>query len=518
MSRTLATSISISGDSKDEQNPSSASTLLAGRLKHFAWVLAVLIIFLTGVWTWTSGLSGPYHFDDYVTPLNDPASQSLADWQEYLPVTLRPVSKLSYAIEADAGLTPEPATRRMVSLLMHAVSAGLLFLLIVRLTPMSTQGTTLGTTSGLASGAKPGSVTGSATGATMGLIPLVAAFIAALWFIHPVHADSVLLLSGRTAVLAGLFLLASLIALDRSQSWLAALLFVLACLSRETALAGLLPLAVLAASRVNASFRSTLRELAPALLGGALVVAWILTTQRYVNLAEYSFLGRPFWPSLASQVGAVPVGLAVLFNPSALSIDYGIPLPTRIFDPLFLLGAGLYLLAAIGIMVFLRRSRAVAVGLALWLAALLPTQSVVPKLDALTNRPLSFALAGLLLLAAPMLAAGMGRLINRVANRRYGPAPARTILACAALGLLLTLSAATTQRSTLFGSELSLWHDAAVKSRSNARPHLQYAALLKQAGRDREAYHAVLRAQTIDPFSSQVAVFVTSYHLDEVNP
>jgi len=398
--------------------------------------------------------------------------------------------------------------------LMHAVSAGLLFLLIVRLTPMSTPGTTLGTTSDSFSGATPGSTTGS----TNGLATLVAAFIAALWFIHPVHADSLLMLSGRTAVLSGLFLLASLIALDRSRPWLAALFFVLACLSRETALAGLLPLAVLAASRSGASFRSTLRELAPPLLGGILVVVWILTTQRYLNLAEYSFLGRPFWSSLTSQVGAVPVGLAVLFNPSALSIDYGIPLPTRIFDPLFLLGAGFYLLAAIGLVVFLRRSRAIAVGLALWLAALLPTQSVMPKLDALTNRPLSFALAGLLLMAAPLLLTVISRLRSQWASRRNYSLPARTILACGALALLLTLSVATVQRSTLFRSELSLWQDAAAKSRSNARPHLQYAALLKQAGRDREAYQAALMAQAIDPFSSRVAVSVTSYHLDEVNP
>jgi hypothetical protein len=58
-------------------------------------------------------------------------------------------------------------------------------------------------------------------------------------------------------------------------------------------------------------------------------------------------------------------------------------------EPLFLLGLLLYFGAAAGALYLCRRSPAAAVGLALWLAALLPTQSVIPKLDALANRPLS---------------------------------------------------------------------------------------------------------------------------------
>ena len=343
-----------------------------------------------------------------------------------------------------------------------------------------------------------------------------------MWFIHPVHADSVLMLSGRTAVLSGLFLLAALLALEQARRWLAALLFVLACLSRETALAGLLPLAVLAASRPGASFRFALREIIPILLGGALVLVWIITTPRYMHLTEYSFLGRPFWSSFASQVAAVPVGLGLLFNPAALSIDYGIPLPTRISDPLVLLGLGLYLSAFVGIFLFLKRSRAAAVGLALWLAALLPTQSVVPKLDALTNRPLALALAGLLLVVAPLIGAAINRLGAAGAGKlsgmmpRAGRAGWQVAGICCTLALILLLGGATARRAALFGSEFALWRDAAAKSQSNPRPHLKYAMLLKQQGRHREAWVEVLAAQAIDPFSSDVALFARVYKLNEV--
>lgn len=462
--------------------------------------LGAVVLLLAGLWAWSAGLYGPYHFDDFVTPLNDPASQSLAAWREYLPVTLRPVTKFSYAAEAEAGLSREPAPRRAASILLHAATAGLLFLLLVRLAPQSV----------------PQSVPRPA--------PLVAALLAALWFLHPVHADNVLLLSGRSAVLSGLFLLASLLALDRARPWLAGLLFVLACLSRETALAGLLPLLVLAASRPGASLRSTLRETLPALLGGALVLAWILTTPRYLQLAEYSFLGRPFWSSLAAQVGAVPVGLGLLFNPAALSIDYGIPLPTHISDAGFLLGVALYVAAAGGVLVFLRRSRAAAVGIALWLAALLPTQSVVPKLDALTNRPLALALAGLLLASAPALAWG----IRQLRSARDGASPgemrrslatARPLAAiCGATALLLLLTTATLDRGQLFQSELSLWQDAANKSRSNGRPLLQYAVLLRSAGRHAEAREVVSEARRIDPFDSRIAQLARLQRAEEVVP
>lgn len=450
----------------------------------------MLVLCVIGLLAWSRGLPGPYHFDDYATPLGDPASQSLAAWKHHLPVTLRPVTKLSYALEADAGLSAKPALRRAISLVIHAIAAALLLALIRRLAPSAG--------------------------------PWVAVFLAALWFVHPVHADAVLMLSGRTAVLSGLLLLAALLALDRAHRRLAAVLFVLACLSRETALAGLLPLAVLATSQPGASFRSALRELGPALLGGALVVAWILTTPRYLHLAEFSFLGRPFWHSFAAQVGAVPVGFGLLFKPAGLSIDYGIPLPGKTTEPLFLLGVALYAAAAAGMIVMLKRSRAAAVGLALWLAALLPTQSVVPKLDALTNRPLSLALAGILLVTAPLIAAGLRRLRTAWSSAapsaapHFPPVAGRMAGACCALALFALLAAATETRSGLFRSALDLWRDAAVKSRTNARPHLQYAQLLNRVGRDQQARAEVVAARAIDPFSSDIALFYRVYRVEEV--
>ncbi|MCC7463474.1 MAG: hypothetical protein IT480_13560 [Gammaproteobacteria bacterium] len=463
----------------------------AGPARRWRLLAAALAVFCCGVWAWASGLHGPYHFDDHLTPRGDPASESLAAWGHYLPVTLRPVTKLSYALEADAAWSDRPAPRRAVSLLLHALSAGVLYLLVARLQA------------------------GAAAS-------WCARSVAALWFLHPVHADSVLLLSGRSALLSGLLLLTAMLVLEQSRRWLAALLFALACLSRETALAGLLPLAVLALSRPGVSWRAALRSLAPALLAAIVVSGWLLTTPRYLQLAEYSFRGRPFWPSLSSQVGAVPVGLRLLLTPAATSIDYGLALPARITAPLFLLGAALYAAAAFGIVVLLRRSRMAALGLALWLAALLPTQSIVPKLDALSNRPLSLALAGLLMIVAVLLAAlqRQGALWSaRVSRqeRRIRPAGYRRAALGGGAALCAWLAMATADRATLFQSELSLWQDAASKSQVNPRPHLQYARLLMQAEQIVEARAALRAAQRIDPFSADVAAFTQAWFPREIS-
>jgi hypothetical protein len=443
-----------------------------------------------GLWAWSRGLNGPYHFDDHITPLDDPASQSLSAWQHHLPRTLRPITKLTYALEAETVITSTPAARRVLSIALHGVSAGLLLLLFRRLTP--------------------------------GAPPFLSAALAAVWFLHPVHADAVLLASGRSAALSTLLIFAALVAFDRSRPWAAALLFALAGLARETALAALLPLMLLSLARNLARPRVAVRELLPLAMAGGLVIWWVSTTPRYLQLAEYSLLGRPFAHSVVAQISAVPVGLWLLIRPSALSIDYGIPLPLRPWDPLFVVGVLLYLAAAAGMLLCVRRSQAAAaVGLALWLAALLPTQSLVPKLDALTNRPLSLALAGLLLAAPPLIGAALSTLSASL------PAPSRwsvarrwpAIGACAGAALLvMLLTSATADRAELFQSELRLWQDAAAKSRANERPHVQVALLLKDLGRVREAGEALSVAGRINPFSLQVEALSRVLPTREVVP
>jgi hypothetical protein len=116
----------------------AAHRITRGRRRSIsgAHAFAALIACCIGLWAWTAGLNGPYHFDDQLTPLSDPASQSFSAWRRNLSVTLRPTTKLSYALEAETGLSHRPAPRRVVSLFLHLLSAGLLYVLITQQSPI----------------------------------------------------------------------------------------------------------------------------------------------------------------------------------------------------------------------------------------------------------------------------------------------------------------------------------------------------------------------------------------------
>jgi hypothetical protein len=148
---------------------------------------------------------------------------------------------------------------------------------------------------------------------------------------------------------------------------------------------------------------------------------------------------------------------------------------------------------------------------------------MIPKLDALTNRPLSLALAGLLLVAAAGLAAAWNWFgapsIDKPENKISTGASAATrwVATGCTMALLLFLTIATARRAELFQSELNLWQDAAFKSITNAMPHMQYALLLKREGRDSEAWQSISVARSIDPFSSDIAAMSRTLKLKEVS-
>jgi hypothetical protein len=434
---------------------------------------------LAVVAAWAPGLRGPYLYDDLVTPLDDPASQSLGAFVAHLPRTLRPLTKLTYALEASLGLAPAPAARRAVSLALHAATAALLVLLLAALAGGEARG------AGGAAG-PPAAPDSGAAAATRAGPPL----LALLWAVHPIHAESILALAGRSAALAGALLVGALLCHARGRRRAGALLLCAAVLARETALAGVLPLLALELARARRPAREHLRRLAPAAAGLLLAAVWIAATPRYRHLADYSLHGRPLGASLVQQVAAVPVGLSLYLRPDALSHDHGVPLPLTPLSGLFATGVALYAAAAIGLVAAARRGAPlVAVGLGLWLAALLPTQSLVPKLDPLTERPLALALAGLVLVGG---AAPLGR-------------RARVPAAVLSLAAILVAAGFTVARGQVYRSALRLYGDAARTSRANPRPHLNYAAALIDAGRRDEARAAVAAALSIAPLDGRAA-------------
>jgi hypothetical protein len=416
------------------------------------------LLFLLLSLPWFCSVPGVYLFDDYITPLNDPASQGVRAFWHQLGTTIRPLTKLTYGLEAELGLDGVDI-RRMVQILVHTGNAVLFSCLVRKI------------------------CTGQAVN---GLAVLLAG---AVYLLHPIQAEKVLAIAGRSALLMeGLLLAAVLAALNR-RCVASLFLFIASILARETAVC-FLPLLVVLFGPARRRERWLLCALA------LLALCLLLAIPQYQSLAAFSFTGRDWGLSCIRQVSAIPVGLSLYFTPWRLSIDHGEQLASHCTDPLFLAGV-----AIIGLLAFLLTLSRMPVRCgALWmLAALLPTQSCIPKIDALTERPFALALAGLLILA---VAACTGS-----AARKSRPLSVVVLLMALAVAAI-----ATGQRALLYGDELAIWLDAMQKSTTNIRPHLNAATLLIEEGRIVEAQAVLLQADAINPFDADLVAKLRQIH------
>jgi protein O-mannosyl-transferase len=217
----------------------------------------------------------------------------------------RPVTTLSYLFNyAILGNGANPAAYHWINFLLHAVNAGLVYLL------------------GLA---------------VLRKAPLAVA-MAGLWAVHPALTESVTNVVGRADLLAGIGVLAGLLCYIhgaaaagwRRAAWLAAMAaaVLLGCFSKESAVV-VLPAAIIydCAFAERASWRGRLA--AYAVLAGAVAVflavrARILTQlpQPIVGVTENPLVGADFLTSRLTAVGVVGKYLWLLVWPLRLSADY----------------------------------------------------------------------------------------------------------------------------------------------------------------------------------------------------
>ncbi len=432
-------------------------------LRTAPWALAAFA-------AWALFVRGPYHFDDFVTPLDDPASQGLGAFFAHLTTTLRPLTKLTYALEASAGLGEMPWARRLFSCMMHGAGVGLLLALV----------------RGEAARMRVRSV-----------LPTLAVMAYAL---HPIHAEAILALAGRPSLLASTLLFGALLAVQRRRDHLGAALFFLACMARETAVVGILPLLLLA--RREGGLGRAMPALAALFCALPIYVlnARMSTLGRYSLAVVESTEGTP----LARQWAAIPVGLSLWLRPSALSVDHGEALSDSPAAPLALLGLAILGAATLLAIVALVRPAfgrtPVPLAAALLVAALAPTQSFVFKIDALTERPFAFALA-----CVPLALAGLAASTARV------HAGVRGALSVAALAAVVLTGLGLRGRGSLYRSEVALWADAAAKSETNPRPYLNWIASLEEAGRPDEAQRATRLARAKFPWDRALRLTEETY-------
>jgi protein O-mannosyl-transferase len=198
--------------------------------------------------------------------------------------------------------------------------------------------------------------------------------------------------------------------------------------------------------------------------------------------AGFSLPGLDPWTYLLSQRRVVVTYLRLALAPVGQTVDRDVPRAAGLLEPAGL-AAGLLLLALLALALVLARrgaadeqasaSRLAAFGLLWFFVALAPTSSVLPLLDLAMEHRCYLGLLGLSLADAAL---GW-----RALDRWLGPAAPRAAAALT-VGAWVALALALHARNAVWETRRALWTDAAAKGPALARPLVNLAQAVAQAG------------------------------------
>jgi protein O-mannosyl-transferase len=323
-------------------------------------------------------------------------------------------------------------------------------------------------------------------------------FIVALLFaVHPINAEAVTYVSGRSASLMTLFYMSSLLAYAHGRDAckplfifiLSPVLFLFAVSVKEVAIT--LPAALLL-------WETTVRKTAFSLKKafGSQWVHWmllcsigfsILTHPGYRRLISFSMGFRSIHDNLLSQIHGVVYLISRLMLVNRLNIDPDLPIVTRWSPELILEASFLCAILVTGILCW-KKYRWASFGICWFFLNLLPANSFIPRIDIINERHFYLAGWGIIIVFSISIALFFSKFIGK---QQY-------FWICFII-LSLTLGGFTISRNHVYRSEIALWEDTAQKSINKARifNNLGYAYYL--AGRFDEARKAYLRALYLDP-------------------
>jgi hypothetical protein len=442
---------------------------------------APLLVVLVVVAGYAHTLGYPYHFDDYsnirdLSALGPPPDVG-AIWR-FRPS--RFVLYLSLAINAlVTGRTP--AGLRAGNLLIHVGAAWLVGALATRLTR---------------------ALAPHEAGRDLEKRARVIGAIAALIFAaHPLATQAVTYLIQRTASLAALLELGSVVLWLRARDrggrliWASSLACaVLAAFTKEMSVA--LPLLIamlevmLPAPRLPSGKRgsealSRLARVAPYFIVWVLLLAAMSLPTAHRLSGVAGFRETPDIPRLTyfmTQLTILPRYVMLFLVPRGQALDPAAPLHASA-DPAVILG-GLILVVATAIAFVLRkRQPLVTVGWLWFLIAILPESSLFPIRDVMVEHRMYLPLAGLAIVMADVI-------VNAFPRR-----PAAWLVPAAIIGALTALTFA---RNRVWRDEMSLWSDVIAKAPANTRGYDNRGLAYEAEGKSAEAEADYRRAITLD--------------------
>ena len=419
--------------------------------------------------SYANAFRGVFQFDDHNVIVNNPSVHSVAVFVANLPTGIRPLLKLTYLLNWTAGAGPFGF--HLVNISLHAANTLLVFFLACRMT---------------AGKEAPGLP-------SCGRVPFLAAL---LFAIHPVQTEAVTYISGRSMSLMAFFYLAAMLSYLRgtmgSRVWLYVVspaLYLLAVLSKETALT--LPAALLLWERAfgdgNRPFPEIVRRQAVHWALLLLMAAAVALHPSYRDLVLYGFGTRTASQNLLAQGYGIAYLLSRLIRVDRLDIDPDLPVPATLTPDLAATAAGLAVLLIAGAAA-LRRRPVAGFGLLWFFLQLLPTNSVVPRLDVANERHLYLASWGI------FLAAGAGAEWVQTTLSGAGRWVRAGWFAAAALLLAFTIL-----RNEVYRNEVTLWAETARRSPGKARVHNNLGYAYYRSGHPERAIPEYREALRIDP-------------------
>lgn len=432
-----------------------------------SWVRA-LISGLAAAVVYISSFSGVFQFDDYKVIVNYARADSLASWLYYFSHHIRPLLKVSYTLNWISGTGLFGF--HLFNLAAHIVNTVLVYYITRR----------------FLSGREH--------------LPFVnAAFLAALLFgLHPIQTEAVTYISGRSVSLMTTFYLGSMLAYIKGTEaenhglvyLLSPLLFILAVLTRETALT--LPLALVlwesCSGEEGAGSGRVLRRQGVHWGVFILIAGAVMLHYKYEELLSFSYGLRGTGENLLSQFNGLGYLLSRLVMINGLNVDPDIPAFSSWSLPVITKAVFLAGLLALSLLSFKTR-RWISFGILWFFLHLIPTNSIIPRLDIANERHMYLPVWGLFII----IAVGIEKI-------RINLHEMRQVFHGAILALLIVLGCFTWIRNSDYRREVAFWEDAVLKSPNKARCFNNLGFAYELEGRYKEAKDAYERATVLDPY------------------
>lgn len=470
-----------------EPAPIAESATPASRRLEWA---APLVLVAVAALAYHNSLTGPFIFDDISNVRTNFQMRRLwpiwdAMWGPLgTGVSGRPIVQLSFAVDyAIHGL--DVVGYHVTNLLLHAVTSLLLFG-VIRLT--------------LAARPLAGRFSLHAT-------PL-ALLVAIVWQVHPLLSDSVTYISGRTEILAALFILLTLYCVIRGTRspgrgglWKCAA--VVACVlgtgCKEIMAAA--PVLVLLYDRmfIADSAREIIRRrgvLYAALFASLLLIPLNLKMADFHRSALATQDTLSSWQYLKIQSEVLVLYLRLSVWPDPLVIDYA-GWPTDASLASVLPEASLIVLLLLATLFGLFRRKPAAYAGAWFFFILAPTSSILPlPTEIATERRMYLPLMGIVAL----LVLGVYRMMTS-ASRRF-PAARRGMFLGASVAVILVVGAEmlrTVWRNEDYKNPLGVWADVVNRRPTNSRAHNNLGLELLARGYENDAKPLFMQAVRLDP-------------------